>query len=256
MRKSLRDTALSLLVLACVPACEEESTYKDFVEPVLKRGLEFGYLYRDMEPSNAGIVVYSKRSQEDAMPRQEISIRLSSVNKGNYPLANAFKVRDIGENTNFAEVKIESRHNASDEGSDNGPEHSPLKVLGGSVSLLDNAPGFGVWNTDGTPIGISVELTVNRKRYSPSKCKTDDNKDKADISVECKCVNSQHETATCLHKGPREASLKQDFETLCCDSLGLFEEQNEPIKFETKANFKASLCTSPTRVRAEEEFCT
>lgn len=252
MRKSLRDTALGILVLACVPACEEEGTFEELVEPALNRGLEFGYLYRDMEPSNAGIVMYSQSSQEDAMPRHDIAIRVSSVNKGTYPIAGNFKVRDIGENTNFAEVRLETRYQDSSEDG----ERSQLKVLGGSVSLLDNAPGLGVWNTDGTPVGISVELTVNRKRYSPTKCKNNENKEANEVTIECNCVNSLRETATCVHKGSLSASLEQDFETLCCDSLGLFEEQNEPISFEAKVNFKAELCTSPARVTAEEKFCT
>lgn len=252
MRKTLRNTGLCFLMLSWVPACDQDNdTYQEFVKPALDRGLEFGYLYRDMEPSNAGVVIYSDRSEEDAMPRQELAIRLSSVIEGHYPLADSFKLRDIGENTSFAEVRIETRDASADEDS----ARSRLKVLGGSVSLLDNAPGLGEWNTDGTPLDVSVELTVNRKRFSPTKCKTNDDKSKNIVTVECSCMNSLRETGDCTHTGPQQEAYTQDFESICCDQLGLFPEQDEPLKFETRAHFNASLCTSSLRNKAPDQFC-
>lgn len=251
MLKFLRNTGLSILVLSCLAGCEEESTYKDFVEPALKRGLEFGYLYRDMEPSNAGVLIHSETSEEDALPRAEFSIRLSSLDKGDYPLADNFRVRDIGENTNFSEVRIETQYEDNSEA----PERSKLKVVNGSILLQDHAPGRGEWSTDGTPIDLTVQLTVNRKRFTPLKCKSNDDKSKNVVTVECSCVNSLREKESCQHSGPQQQAYTQNFEAICCDSLGLFEEQNELLKFETRAHFKADLCTSVQRNRAEARFC-
>lgn len=252
MLKTLRNTGMCLLVLMGAPACEEESTFSEFLKPALDRGLEFGYLYRDMEPTNAGVVMYSQRTEDDELPRQEINIRLSSVNEGNYPISGAFKVRDIGENTSFAEVRIRTRHKISGDK----PEYSNLRVLGGSVSLLDNAPGRGEWNTDGTPVDVSAELTVNRQRFSPIECKTNDDKEKNIVTVECDCVNALREAGTCVHSGPQQDAYTQDFEAICCDTLGLFEDLNETVKFETRAHFKAELCTSSARKNtAEVQFC-
>lgn len=255
MLKTLRNFCFGVLGLACLPACEEDSTYKELVEPALKRGLEFGYMYRDMEPTNAGIVIYSERSEDDDLPRQEIEIRLSSVNKGEYPLAPAFNFRDIGENTSFSEILIETRQDGSDADSDEEIQRSRLKVIRGSISLLDNAPGRGKWSTDGTPLDILVDLTVNRKRYSPTKCTSNQDKSKGSVSVECSCRNSLRETSTCEYSGSAQNEANHDFEALCCDSLGRFEEQDEPLKFETRAHFKGDLCTSKGRNRAEVRFC-
>lgn len=263
MLKTLKNTGLSILVLSCVPACEEDSAYKTLVEPALERGLEFGYMYRDMEPSNAGIVIYSGSSQDDELPREEIEIRLSSINKGVYPLANRFQFRDIGENTNFSEILIETRSKGSKEESDDDSEKdsddqvkgSRLKVLDGSISLLDHAPGRGEWSTDGTPLDLSVELTVNRKRFSPTKCKVNAKNSKGKTSLECSCSNSLKETSTCKYSGSPQKAATQDFEALCCDQLGLFKEHDESLKFETRAFFKADLCTSKGRNSAEVRFC-
>lgn len=255
MLKILRNTAFSILALSCLPACEEESTYKDFVEPALANGVDFGYIYRDMEPSNAGVVFQTEEPGEDdanTFPRHKIEIRLSSMKKGAYPLAPTFKVRDIGEDTNFSELVLKTQYKKSADK----PEYSQLKVINGSVSLLDNAPGRGVWNKDGTPVDLAVELTVNRKRFSPVECKTNDNKSKNFVTVECSCVNSERETSTCEHSGSQQEASTQNLESVCCDKLGLFEEQDEPLKFEIRAHFNPSRCDSTLGSTADERFCT
>lgn len=244
---------LSILAFFLGSGCGNDGLYKDYVEPALARGLDFGYVYKDLSPEHAGLVFHSVRSDNDVLPRHELTLRVSSMRKGEYTVEPFLQPSDFGPGSRIAEVHISTRYNLED----GSPRRVPLRILSGKVQILEDGPGLGVWSTDGANLGVKVDLIANRKRFGPQHCEGTSDKETKRTQVRCLCINALREEKTCDLDLSEEAdpSKLEDLNIKCCDKLGLFPEENEALSFEHDASFGKDFCEDIHDAKAAHIYC-
>lgn len=173
------------------------------------------------------------------VPEKEMTIRLSGMSEGRYPIVEEFEMSKIEEDYNFSWVGITA--GSVSHVPETQAYRTKLRVIDGFVDLLKDVPGQGYRYDGKEKLLAAFTLRVNPTAFSPTICEVEVDKETNLGSVRCTCANAKNEKKPCALEFT-EGSVTGNQEKRCCYALPFDESATETVRFEVQAPFVEDLC--------------